>query len=119
MKAKGLFISTLLVLDTFLVSYYAGVHGRTVKVIDPMLPALPVVPPAGSEKARREGSAERGENSAKKSVDKSGERSGDKSAKTASKKVPEKKDTAGKTSTTKGKSKSKKSSGTSKSKAHH
>jgi len=125
MKAKGLFISTLLILDTFLVSYYAGVHGRTVKVIDPSLPALPVVQPAGTEKAKADETAKKGEESAKKSGEKSGEKSGQKSKKTASKKVPEKKDTVGKTSSTKRKSKSKsnsnskKSSETLKSKTHH
>lgn len=40
MKAKGIFISTLLVIDTFLVSYAAGFHSRHVLVINPKLPPV-------------------------------------------------------------------------------
>ena len=40
MKAKGIFISSLLVIDTFLASYYFGLHSRTFKIIDPKMPAL-------------------------------------------------------------------------------
>ena len=41
MKAKGKFISTLLVIDTFLVSYTAGFNSRHVLIVDPSLPPLP------------------------------------------------------------------------------
>lgn len=40
MKAKGIFISTLLVIDTFFVSYAAGFHSRHVLVINPKLPPV-------------------------------------------------------------------------------
>lgn len=40
MKAKGIFIATLLVVDTFFVAYAYGFHSRHVLVIDPTLPAL-------------------------------------------------------------------------------
>ncbi len=40
MKAKGIFIATLLVVDTFFVAYAYGFHSRRVLVIDPKLPAL-------------------------------------------------------------------------------
>lgn len=40
MKAKGIFISTLLVIDTFLMSYAAGFHSRHVLVINPKLPPV-------------------------------------------------------------------------------
>jgi len=40
MKAKGIFISTLLVIDTFLVSYAAGFHSRHVLVVNPKLPPV-------------------------------------------------------------------------------
>lgn len=50
MKAKGIFISTLIVIDTFLGAYFYGVHSRTIKVIDPALPAVNQKPPAAEEK---------------------------------------------------------------------
>ncbi|MEZ4491045.1 MAG: hypothetical protein R3C24_11575 [Cyanobacteriota/Melainabacteria group bacterium] len=50
MKAKGIFISTLIVIDTFLGAYFYGVHSRTIKVIDPALPAVDQKPPAAEEK---------------------------------------------------------------------
>lgn len=40
MNTKGLFISTLIVIDTFLGAYFYGVHSRAIKVIDPSLPAV-------------------------------------------------------------------------------
>ncbi len=40
MKAKGIFISTLLVVDTFLLSYAAGFHSRHVLVVNPKLPPV-------------------------------------------------------------------------------
>ncbi|HEY9785828.1 MAG TPA: hypothetical protein V6D17_10535 [Candidatus Obscuribacterales bacterium] len=40
MKARGKFICTLLVIDTFLVSFAAGFNSRQVKVIDPSLPPV-------------------------------------------------------------------------------
>lgn len=50
MKAKGIFISTLIVIDTFLGAYFYGVHSRTIKIIDPALPAVNQKPPAAEEK---------------------------------------------------------------------
>ena len=54
MKAKGRFISFLLVVDTFFVAYAYGFHSRQILVVDPKLP--PVVPakqtPAKTEKIR-------------------------------------------------------------------
>lgn len=50
MKAKGIFISTLIVIDTFLGAYFYGVHSRTIKVIDAALPAVNQKPPAAEEK---------------------------------------------------------------------
>ena len=41
MKAKGKLISTLLVIDTFLVCYAAGFNSRHVLIVDPSLPPLP------------------------------------------------------------------------------
>ena len=40
MKAKGIFISTLLVIDTFLMSYAAGFHSKHVLVVNPKLPPV-------------------------------------------------------------------------------
>jgi len=40
MKAKGKFISFLLVVDTFFVAYAYGFHSRQVLVVDPKLPPL-------------------------------------------------------------------------------
>ncbi|MDP3508659.1 MAG: hypothetical protein Q8T09_11755 [Candidatus Melainabacteria bacterium] len=48
MKAKGKFISFLLVVDTFFVAYAYGFHSRQVLVVDPKLP--PVVPAKALEK---------------------------------------------------------------------
>jgi hypothetical protein len=48
MKGKGIFISTLLVIDTFLVSYFVGFNSRHVPVVDPSLP--PLAPAAPKEK---------------------------------------------------------------------
>lgn len=42
MKVKGMFISTLLVIDTFFISYAVGLNSHPVLVVDPSLP--PVVP---------------------------------------------------------------------------
>jgi len=42
MKAKGRFISFLLVVDTFFVAYAYGFHSRQVLVVDPKLPPLVV-----------------------------------------------------------------------------
>lgn len=50
MKAKGIFISTLIVIDTFLGAYFYGVHSRTIKVIDPALPAVNQQLPVAEEK---------------------------------------------------------------------
>ena len=44
MNAKGIFISALLTIDTFLVSFAVGFNSRHVLVVDPALPALPVEP---------------------------------------------------------------------------
>ncbi len=40
MKAKGKFISCLLVVDTFFVAYAYGFHSRQVLVVDPKLPPV-------------------------------------------------------------------------------
>lgn len=40
MKAKGKFISFLLVVDTFFVAYAYGFHSRQVLVVDPKLPPV-------------------------------------------------------------------------------
>lgn len=49
MKGMGIFISALLVIDTFFASYYIGMHSHTVSVVDPSLnpfvPAPLVVAP--------------------------------------------------------------------------
>lgn len=52
MKAKGIFISTLIVIDTFLGAYFYGVHSRTIKVIDPGLPAVNQKLPAAAEEKK-------------------------------------------------------------------
>jgi hypothetical protein len=39
-KAKGIFISTLLVIDTFFVSYAVGFNIHPVLVVDPSLPPV-------------------------------------------------------------------------------
>lgn len=44
MKAMGMFVSSLIVIDAFLISYYVGLHSRTVNVVDPSM--KPVQPPA-------------------------------------------------------------------------
>jgi hypothetical protein len=50
-KAKGKFISTLLVMDTFFISFAAGFNSRHVLVVDPSLPPVPpVVQPKSAEK---------------------------------------------------------------------
>lgn len=57
MKPAGMFVSALLIVDTFLVSYYIGFHSRTVSVVDPNLKPVekpvskPVskAPPDGSQ----------------------------------------------------------------------
>lgn len=41
MKAKGIFISTLLVIDTFFVGFTYGFNSREVLIVDPSLPPLP------------------------------------------------------------------------------
>ncbi len=43
MKAKGIFIATLLVVDTFFIAYAYGFHSRHVLVIDAKLPPLKTV----------------------------------------------------------------------------
>ena len=48
MKAKGKFISTLLIIDTFFVSFAFGFNSKHVLVIDPNLP--PLVPLAQGKK---------------------------------------------------------------------
>ena len=48
MKAKGKFISFLLVVDTFFVAYAYGFHSRQVLVVDPKLP--PVVQKKDAQK---------------------------------------------------------------------
>ncbi len=40
MKAKGIFISTLLVIDTFFVSYAVGFQSRHVLIVNPKLPPV-------------------------------------------------------------------------------
>ena len=40
MKAKGRFISFLLVVDTFFVAYAYGFHSRQVLIVDPKLPPV-------------------------------------------------------------------------------
>ncbi len=58
MKAKGRFISFLLVVDTFFVAYAYGFHSRQVLVVDPKLPPLavkvekPAMPASGSGPAK-------------------------------------------------------------------
>jgi hypothetical protein len=39
-KAKGIFISTLLVIDTFFVSYAVGFNTHPVLIVDPSLPPV-------------------------------------------------------------------------------
>lgn len=55
MKAKGKFISFLLVVDTFFVAYAYGFHSRQVLVVDPKLP--PVVQKKGTDKIEEKDSA--------------------------------------------------------------
>lgn len=55
MRAKGKFISFLLVVDTFFVAYAYGFHSRQVLVVDPKLP--PVVRKKNSEKIEKNDSA--------------------------------------------------------------
>ncbi|MBP9092799.1 hypothetical protein KBI23_17380 [bacterium] len=55
MKAKGKFISFLLVVDTFFVAYAYGFHSRQVLVVDPKLP--PVVHKKNMEKIEKNDSA--------------------------------------------------------------
>ena len=49
MKAKGIFISTLLVIDTFFISYAVGFNSHPVLVVDPALPPVAKKP---SEKGK-------------------------------------------------------------------
>lgn len=55
MKAKGKFISFLLVVDTFFVAYAYGFHSRQVLVVDPKLP--PVVQKEEKGKVEKKDSA--------------------------------------------------------------
>ena len=55
MRAKGKFISFLLVVDTFFVAYAYGFHSRQVLVVDPKLP--PVVHKKNMEKIEKNDSA--------------------------------------------------------------
>lgn len=55
MRAKGKFISFLLVVDTFFVAYAYGFHSRQVLVVDPKLP--PVVHKKNKEKTEKNDSA--------------------------------------------------------------
>jgi hypothetical protein len=55
MRAKGKFISFLLVVDTFFVAYAYGFHSRQVLVVDPKLP--PVVHKKSKEKTEKNDSA--------------------------------------------------------------
>lgn len=79
MKAKGIFISALLVVDTFLMSYAAGFHSRHVLVVNPKLP--PVVQkqlekpsvPAATAKTATKNAPETGKHSGK--TDKHGAKS--------------------------------------------
>lgn len=66
MKARGMFISTLLVIDTFLGAFCYGFNTSAILVIDPKLPAVvppaPAAPPAGisdrnEDKAKRPAAA--------------------------------------------------------------
>lgn len=52
MKARGLFISTLLVIDTFLASFAVGFNSRHVLVVDPSLKEV-VAPPAVSKQGNQ------------------------------------------------------------------
>jgi hypothetical protein len=45
MKAAGIFISSIVIVDTFLVSYAVGFNSRHVLVIDPKLPPVKVEKP--------------------------------------------------------------------------
>ena len=49
MKGQGMFFTTLLTLDTFLVAFFFGFNSRHVLVIDPALP--PVKPPHAAKPA--------------------------------------------------------------------
>lgn len=53
MRAKGIFISTILVIDTFFVSYAVGFNSRQVLVVDPTLAPLTPPPAAGGKAAGR------------------------------------------------------------------
>jgi hypothetical protein len=67
MKAKGMFISAILIVDTFLVSYAIGFNSRHVAVVDPtMKPVavpeevkldknLPAVMPVAAKKTEKAG----------------------------------------------------------------
>ena len=44
MKGMGIFISSLLVIDTFFACYYMGFHSRTISVIDPSLKPVQPAP---------------------------------------------------------------------------
>jgi hypothetical protein len=44
LKAQGVFICTMLVIDTFFVSYACGFNSRHVMVVDPALPPIQIKP---------------------------------------------------------------------------
>lgn len=55
MNARGIFVSAVLVIDAFFVSYAVGFNSRHVPVIDPKLPPAhkPVKQPVAADKAQK------------------------------------------------------------------
>ncbi len=61
MNVKGKIISTLLVIDTFFVSYAAGFNSRHVLIVDPALPAYVAKPePSKSSDTDKQGTTNEG-----------------------------------------------------------
>lgn len=94
MKAAGMFISTLLIVDAFFVSYYLGFHSRSVPVIDQSLPpqAKPAPAPApakptgkpGTDKAAQDKAAKNHGAKTKAANDSSGQKTTTKTKKPVS-----------------------------------
>jgi hypothetical protein len=67
-KAKGIFISTLLVIDTFFISYAVGFNIHPVLIVDPSLPPVVTKPPEKAKPATTNSSP------AKKATEKTAEK---------------------------------------------
>lgn len=52
MNAKGVFITTILTVDSFLICFALGFNSRHVLEVDPALPPLPASPAKASEVSR-------------------------------------------------------------------